>query len=178
MDPVKKKLFLQGKYGLGDRRSFEQLVEFSGIDTKNQKILGNRCGNLELVPFKEHPWGADYIPQFDSVTDEYMDVRDPGSIYFDNTTESFAKWSAAHKENTVSIRKMLEESSVQAITNVYSFNGNTSSTQFDMTLLTLISAVVLVVFYNIFCSRRCHVGKHSRLSDSLSDGLNTAIKTI
>jgi hypothetical protein len=47
----------QSKYGLGDRRTIDQLIEFSGVDTKNRQNLGNRCGNLELVPFTQHPLG-------------------------------------------------------------------------------------------------------------------------
>ena len=77
-------LIRQSKYGLGDRRSYEQLVQFSGIDTVHHKIVENRCGNIEYVPFIEHPLGADYVPKFDSVTEAFVDERDIGSIYHPN----------------------------------------------------------------------------------------------
>ena len=74
-------LLRQSKYGLGDRRSLEQFIAFSGIDTVNRKIIENRCGNIEFVPFKEHPLGPDYIPKFDPVTELYADQWYDGSIY-------------------------------------------------------------------------------------------------
>ena len=72
----------RSKYGLGDRRSLEQLIEFSGIDLKNKKSLGNRCGAVHFVPFREHPKGPAYIPQFDE-NENPLDEADEGSIYFD-----------------------------------------------------------------------------------------------
>ena len=53
-------------------RTYDQLIAFSGIDTRNHQIVANRCGNIDLVPFKEHPWGANYIPKFDPVTGTTM----------------------------------------------------------------------------------------------------------
>lgn len=47
----------QSRYGLGDRRTLDQAIAFSGIDTKRREILGNRCGNIKYVPFEEHPLG-------------------------------------------------------------------------------------------------------------------------
>ena len=80
-DPVKVAKLQRSKYGLGDRRTLDQAITFSGVDTKHLVILGNRCGNLEYVPFVEHPKGPDYIPQFDPVTEEPLDVPDEGSIF-------------------------------------------------------------------------------------------------
>ena len=34
------------RYGLGDRRTLDQFIAFSGIDTIHQKITDNRCGNI------------------------------------------------------------------------------------------------------------------------------------
>jgi hypothetical protein len=62
----------QSKYGLGDRRTLDQAIEFSGVDTRNQVILGNRCGNLAYVPFKEHPFGASFIPPYDPVSEDFL----------------------------------------------------------------------------------------------------------
>ena len=59
----------RSKFGLGDRRSLDQLIHFSGIDLRHKKptIDGkNRCGNLQFVPFTENPKGVNYIPQFDA----------------------------------------------------------------------------------------------------------------
>lgn len=41
------------KYGLGSKRSLDQLIRFTGIDTRAKKVYGDRCrGDLEWVPFK------------------------------------------------------------------------------------------------------------------------------
>ncbi len=47
----------RSRYGLGDRRSLDQFINFTGIDTKHLAILENRCGNIDYVPFVEHPFG-------------------------------------------------------------------------------------------------------------------------
>jgi hypothetical protein len=85
-DDAKTLLLRQSKYGLGDRRSLEQFIAFSGIDTVNRRIIENRCGNIEFVPFKEHPLGPDYIPKFDPVTEYYADKWYDGSIYLPGST--------------------------------------------------------------------------------------------
>lgn len=76
----------QSRYGLGDRRSLDQFIAFSGIDTINRHILDNRCGNIEYVPFVEHPLGPDYIPKFDPVTEEYADKWYEGSVFGPGST--------------------------------------------------------------------------------------------
>lgn len=73
---VAKKL-QRSKYGLGDRRTLDQLIQFSGFDLRHQKVSidgKNRCGNLQWVPFKEHPNGVNYIPKFDSETEDPIDL--------------------------------------------------------------------------------------------------------
>jgi hypothetical protein len=95
VSPIKILELQQSKYGLGDRRTIDQAIEFSGIDFKKLKILGNYCGNLDYIPFIEHPWGADYIPKYDNITERFIDVRDPGSIYFNATTMT-STWEVAH----------------------------------------------------------------------------------
>ena len=72
----------RSKYGLGDRRTLQQSIEFSGIDTIHGKILDNRCGNVYFVPFTQHPEGPDYIPAFDEATEGPLDPPDVGSIYY------------------------------------------------------------------------------------------------
>lgn len=80
----------QSRYGLGDRRTIEQLIQFSGVDTANQKMLSNRCGNIEYVPFIEDPRGPEYLPKYDPVTEDYLDERDPGSVYYYGNPANFA----------------------------------------------------------------------------------------
>jgi hypothetical protein len=75
----------QSKYGLGDRRSLSQLTQFSGIDLVNEKpsIDGkNRCGNIQWVPFKEHPKGVNYIPRFEEDTEDPLDAFEETSVWF------------------------------------------------------------------------------------------------
>lgn len=83
MTPDEKILLRQSKYGLGDRRSLDQLIEFSGIDLRNAKptIDGkNYCGNLRWVPFVEHINGVNYIPPFDS-DENPIDDYDEASVW-------------------------------------------------------------------------------------------------
>lgn len=42
-------------FGLGNKRTLEQAVEFTGINLKERKMAVNKCGNLEWVPFEESP---------------------------------------------------------------------------------------------------------------------------
>jgi hypothetical protein len=92
----------QSRYGLGDRRTLSQAIEFSGIDTRNRTMVGNRCGNLAYVPFAEHPWGPEYIPQFNATSEAFIDLRDPGSIYYDpddrKMVEAWMKADELHRK--------------------------------------------------------------------------------
>ena len=73
----------RSRFGLGDRRTLEQLIEFSGLNTTSmhEQIDPYKCANLEIVPFKEHIAGVDYIPHYDE-WDRPVDPYDPGSIYY------------------------------------------------------------------------------------------------
>ena len=74
----------KSKFGLGDRRTIEQYIDFSGIDVGNNKMVGDekkRCGNLQWIPFSEHPSGADYIPRFHDTTFDPIDDFDETSIW-------------------------------------------------------------------------------------------------
>ena len=42
----------------------------------------NRCGNIQWVPFTEHPEGVNYIPKFDDETEDPLDPYLPGSIWY------------------------------------------------------------------------------------------------
>ena len=41
-----------GVYGLGDKRSLDDLVAFTGINLYNRTIGPNRCGNIDWVPWR------------------------------------------------------------------------------------------------------------------------------
>eukprot|EP00584_Thalassiosira_punctigera_P003521 CAMPEP_0172529920 /NCGR_PEP_ID=MMETSP1067-20121228/3848_1 /TAXON_ID=265564 ORGANISM="Thalassiosira punctigera, Strain Tpunct2005C2" /NCGR_SAMPLE_ID=MMETSP1067 /ASSEMBLY_ACC=CAM_ASM_000444 /LENGTH=638 /DNA_ID=CAMNT_0013314053 /DNA_START=131 /DNA_END=2047 /DNA_ORIENTATION=+ len=77
----------RSKYGLGDRRSLDQLIQFSGIDLRHKKVTidgKNRCGNLQWVPFIENPKGVNFIPKFDGATEEPLDLPyEKTSVWYD-----------------------------------------------------------------------------------------------
>jgi len=76
----------KSKFGLGDRRSLEQFIAFSGIGiaTSEFPLDGkSRCGNLQWVSFPEHVKGVDYIPQFDDKSEDPIDAPDKSSVWYD-----------------------------------------------------------------------------------------------
>ena len=76
----------KSRFGLGDRRSLDELIQFSGIDLRHRKatIDGvNRCGNLQWVPFNEHPRGVNYIPKFDDEENPLDLPYDKTSVWYD-----------------------------------------------------------------------------------------------
>jgi len=77
----------RSKYGLGDRRSLDDLIQFSGVDLRHKKATidgKNRCGNLQWVPFNENPRGVNYIPKFDNETEDPLDVPyEKTSVWYD-----------------------------------------------------------------------------------------------
>jgi len=77
----------RSKYGLGDRRSLDDLIQFSGVDLRHRKATidgKNRCGNLQWVPFNENPRGVNYIAKFDNATDDPLDVPyEKTSVWYD-----------------------------------------------------------------------------------------------
>lgn len=84
-DPAKALKMKQSKFGLGDRRSLDQLIQFSGFDLRNQRITidgKNRCGNIQWVPFEEHPKGVNHIPSFDNDTEDPLEPYDPTSVWY------------------------------------------------------------------------------------------------
>jgi hypothetical protein len=44
---------LLGRWDLGRKRSLDQLIAFTGVDSKNYKILFDNCGKRLYVPFDE-----------------------------------------------------------------------------------------------------------------------------
>ena len=43
------------RFGLGNKRTLSQAVEFTGINLLKKKMEVNKCGNLNWVPFEESP---------------------------------------------------------------------------------------------------------------------------
>jgi len=85
-DPTKARQMKQSKYGLGDRRSLDDLIQFSGIDLRHKRptIDGvNRCGNVQWVPFTEHPKGVNHIPKFDDHERPLDLPYDKTSVWYD-----------------------------------------------------------------------------------------------
>merc|ERR1719221_2163017 len=85
-DPAKAREMKQSRYGLGDRRSLDDLIQFSGIDLRHKKptVDGvNRCGNIQWVPFTEHPKGVNHIPKFDDQERPLDLPYDKTSVWYD-----------------------------------------------------------------------------------------------
>lgn len=107
-DPDVAKKLQRSKYGLGDRRSLDKLIQFTGFDLRHQKVSidgKNRCGNLQWVPFEEHPKGVNYIPGFDSETEYPIDL----------TYESTSVWYSQDRksgETAVEDNKTAEENKI------------------------------------------------------------------
>lgn len=87
LDKEKALKLKRSRYGLGDRRTLDDLIQFSGVDLRHKKptIDGkNRCGNLQWVPFIEHPKGVNFIPSFDEITEAPLDVPyEKTSVWYD-----------------------------------------------------------------------------------------------
>ena len=53
-------LIRHSRFGLGTKRTLEQVHEFTGINLVEEKMKVNRCGNLNWIPFDESPeYGVD-----------------------------------------------------------------------------------------------------------------------
>jgi len=98
-DPEKALEMKRSRFGLGDRRNLDQLIEFSGIDLRHKKSNDgkNRCGNLQWVPFEEHPKGVDYIPRFND-HEQPLDTPDETSVWFGLVSEEEEEKEEEEKE--------------------------------------------------------------------------------
>ena len=185
-DPEAIRTLHQSKYGLGDRRTLDQAIEFSGVDTKNHKILGNRCGKLAFVPFKEHPFGPDFVPPYDPKTEEFTGSRDPGSIYYNSSSKmDFKRWEDAvdameRMQQQQEMRNLQRdpksdegEASSKGLSRVahivhMSFgdgHGLHSQHEPDGSLVMVFLIAFLGIAFNVFCRRRCHMGKGTNEGD-------------
>ena len=79
----------RSKYGLGDRRSLQSCMRFMGIDFTRRRRLVNRCGNIDYIPFREHPKGSEYIYTFTSNSNEsFVGTRDKNSVWYNHLQDS------------------------------------------------------------------------------------------
>lgn len=46
-------LIRKTRFGIGNKRTLDQAVEFTGINLKEKKMAVNKCGNLNWVPYEE-----------------------------------------------------------------------------------------------------------------------------
>ncbi|KAL7502615.1 hypothetical protein ACHAXN_000548 [Cyclotella atomus] len=103
-DPEKALVMKRSRYGLGDRRSLDELIQFSGIDLRNRKVTidgKNRCGNIQWVPFTEHPKGVNFIPRFNETTEDPLDVPyDKTSVWYDPRVDGVAAGLVARAVKT------------------------------------------------------------------------------
>lgn len=74
-----------GKYGLGNKRTLEQLKAFTGINLHNRTTTGNRCGNIDWVPWDhaEHGWASEALDHL------HNSVGPPSSIADDLAKEIY-----------------------------------------------------------------------------------------
>ncbi len=50
--PLSSRLEMLGKYGLGNKRSLDEFIAFTGVDTRNKKVFQDRCRNVaHWVPY-------------------------------------------------------------------------------------------------------------------------------
>eukprot|EP00804_Cyclotella_cryptica_P011402 CCRYP_016057-RA/>CCRYP_016057-RA protein AED:0.36 eAED:0.36 QI:0/0.5/0.66/1/1/0.66/3/284/375 len=79
-DPEKALVLKRSKYGLDD------LIQFSGIDLRHKRVTidgKNRCGNIQWVPFAEHPKGVNFIPRYNDTTEDPLDIPyDKTSVWY------------------------------------------------------------------------------------------------
>ena len=43
-----ERLSMLGRFGLGHKRTLDQLIAFTGVDLRNQVIVGDRCKELQV----------------------------------------------------------------------------------------------------------------------------------
>uniref|UniRef100_A0A7S2P201 Uncharacterized protein n=1 Tax=Leptocylindrus danicus TaxID=163516 RepID=A0A7S2P201_9STRA len=115
-DKDKSMAMKRSKYGLGDRRTLDQLIDFTGFGLRERKITidgKNRCGNTRWVPFREHTKGVNYIPRFD-VEENPLDPPDETGIWHegqgkvDEISGAGAVQNKILEENMVTVKKGVE----------------------------------------------------------------------
>lgn len=65
-----------GQWDLGTKRSLDQLIDFTGIDTRNYKMRFDNCGKRTWVPFTE---GDDDDFFFEQIPDEPVPKPKPAA---------------------------------------------------------------------------------------------------
>ena len=109
----------------------------------------NRCGNIEYVPFIEHPNGPDYIPKFDSSTEEFLDDYDTGSIYHIDYQEIIGKLNQTrHKDNQFKLNSWIHQKYIHDNQNKLLSNSNIDSNNSTSSLSSIL--FIIVVFISVF----------------------------
>jgi len=58
----------------------------TGIDLRHKRVTidgKNRCGNIQWVPFAEHPKGVNFIPRYNDTTEDPLDIPyDKTSVWY------------------------------------------------------------------------------------------------
>lgn len=71
---------------------------------RNRKVTidgKNRCGNIQWVPFTEHPKGVNFIPRFNETTEDPLDVPyDKTSVWYDPRVDGVAAGLVARAVKT------------------------------------------------------------------------------
>mmetsp|Transcript_27492 Transcript_27492/g.42656 ORF Transcript_27492/g.42656 Transcript_27492/m.42656 type:complete len:288 (-) Transcript_27492:288-1151(-) len=99
----------RSKYGLGDRRTLDQLIDFTGFGLRERKITidgKNKCGNTRWVPFREHTKGVNYIPRFDA-EENPLDPPDETGIWYEGQGKIGEVSGAGAVQNKVVEKKMV-----------------------------------------------------------------------
>ena len=73
-----------GKYGLGTKRSLDDLIAFTGINLRNRTVSGSgnsRCGNIDWVPWNCGSWASDALEHL------HNSITPPKSLHDDLARE-------------------------------------------------------------------------------------------
>jgi hypothetical protein len=83
-----------GKYGLGTKRTLDQLKAFTGINLHNRTTTGNRCGNIDWVPwdYSDRGWASDALEHL------HNSISPPESIADDLAREIYRGEQFVEKE--------------------------------------------------------------------------------
>jgi len=154
----------KSRYGLGDRRTLDQLINFSGIDTRNKRMTGNFCGNLNWVPFEEDSRGVDYIRSYGGINNNEFEVfHEPEPETHTKTHHDAAAEEDHHGD--------IMPGHVDTIDNVALSTTTTSNMFFSMYALQLgfMAVFVLVMLSRVARSGGKRKGRKGRASKLVRD---------
>lgn len=69
----------------------------------------NRCGNIQWVPFTEHPKGVNFIPRFNETTEDPLDIPyDKTSVWYDPQVDGVGAGLVTRSVKTVEVEDPVE----------------------------------------------------------------------